>query len=146
MFPADPWSEVEPLATDLIQRLLKVNVRFFLFSLFLNEFFQIEERLTIEQCLAHPWLKSEQLYRDLRSLEIRLNLPRYVFREIMNFCYFITTNSELLYLEDDISNSENLGCSKKRYLLYFQFSLTHFCLNECLFFVITKQQNYDIYA
>ncbi|PAV84073.1 hypothetical protein WR25_21174 isoform B [Diploscapter pachys] len=66
MFPTDPWSEVEPLATDLIQRLLKVN---------------IEERLTIEQCLAHPWLKSEQLYRDLRSLEVRLNLPRYLTTE-----------------------------------------------------------------
>ncbi|KAK6057214.1 kinase domain protein [Cooperia oncophora] len=61
MFPAEPWAEVSPAAIDLIQRLLRVK---------------IEERLTIEQCLAHEWLKGEQLYRDLRSLELRLKCPR----------------------------------------------------------------------
>ncbi|XGW23648.1 hypothetical protein V3C99_005680 [Haemonchus contortus] len=63
MFPAEPWAEVSPAAIDLIQRLLRVK---------------IEERLTIEQCLAHEWLKGEQLYRDLRSLELRLKCPRYL--------------------------------------------------------------------
>ncbi|PIO66583.1 kinase domain protein, partial [Teladorsagia circumcincta] len=61
MFPAEPWAEVSPAAIDLIQRLLRVK---------------IEERLTIEQCLAHEWLKGEQLYRDLRGLELRLKCPR----------------------------------------------------------------------
>ncbi|KAK6731785.1 hypothetical protein RB195_007940 [Necator americanus] len=63
MFPAEPWGEVSPAAIDLIQRLLRVK---------------IEERLTIEECLAHEWLKGEQLYRDLRSLELRLKCPRYL--------------------------------------------------------------------
>ncbi|CAD6196296.1 unnamed protein product [Caenorhabditis auriculariae] len=63
MFPAEPWSEVEPLAVDLIQRLLRV---------------EIDARLNIEQCLDHEWLKGYQLYRDLRDLELRLNSPRYL--------------------------------------------------------------------
>ncbi|CAL2028470.1 unnamed protein product [Caenorhabditis brenneri] len=63
MFPTEPWSEVEPLAVDLIQKLLKV---------------EIEARMSIEKCLEHGWLKGEQLYRDLRDLEVRLNTPRYL--------------------------------------------------------------------
>ncbi|KJH45269.1 kinase domain protein [Dictyocaulus viviparus] len=63
MFPAEPWAEVSPTAINLIQQLLRVK---------------IEERLTIEQCLEHEWLKGEQLYRDLRSLELRLKCPRYL--------------------------------------------------------------------
>ncbi|CAB3410696.1 unnamed protein product [Caenorhabditis bovis] len=66
MFPNDPWSEVDPLAIDLIQQLLKV---------------EIEARISIEKCLDHEWLKGEQLYRDLRDLEIRLGGPRYLTSE-----------------------------------------------------------------
>ncbi|CAI5439798.1 unnamed protein product [Caenorhabditis angaria] len=66
MFPSDPWSEVEPLAVDLIQQLLRV---------------EIEARISIEKCLDHEWLKGEQLYRDLRDLEIRLCGPRYLTSE-----------------------------------------------------------------
>ncbi|KAF1771765.1 hypothetical protein GCK72_003593 [Caenorhabditis remanei] len=61
MFPTEPWNEVEPQAVDLIQKLLK-----------------IEARMSIEKCLEHGWLKGEQLYRDLRDLEVRLNTPRYL--------------------------------------------------------------------
>ncbi|VDM61649.1 unnamed protein product [Angiostrongylus costaricensis] len=63
MFPAEPWAEVSPAAINLIQQLLRVK---------------IDERLTIDQCLAHEWLKGEQLYHDLRTLELRLKCQRYL--------------------------------------------------------------------
>ncbi|CAI4233034.1 unnamed protein product [Auanema sp. JU1783] len=63
MFPTDPWNDISPLAIDLIQRLLRV---------------ELDLRLTIEQCLAHSWLKGEQLYTDLRTLEARLDCARYL--------------------------------------------------------------------
>ncbi|CAJ0956589.1 unnamed protein product, partial [Mesorhabditis belari] len=63
MFPSDPWSSVSKQAVDLIQRLLRVN---------------IEERLNIEECLAHEWLQSATLFNDLRALEMRLGGERYL--------------------------------------------------------------------
>ncbi|CAJ0567871.1 unnamed protein product, partial [Mesorhabditis spiculigera] len=63
MFPQDPWAQVSREAVDLIQRLLRVN---------------IEERLHIEECLAHQWLQSGELFSDLRALELRLGGERYL--------------------------------------------------------------------
>lgn len=80
MFPVDPWNEISPLATDLIQRLLRVDVGVSDLSL-VNIYFQLNERLNIEECLSHNWLKGEQLYLDLRNLEIRLKSPRYLTSE-----------------------------------------------------------------
>uniref|UniRef100_A0A5S6QE39 protein kinase C n=1 Tax=Trichuris muris TaxID=70415 RepID=A0A5S6QE39_TRIMR len=59
MYPSNPWSEISTDAVDLIGKLLRVS---------------IEERLTIEQCLAHPWLQDQTLYGDLRNLESSLGV------------------------------------------------------------------------
>uniref|UniRef100_A0A915C9X9 protein kinase C n=1 Tax=Parascaris univalens TaxID=6257 RepID=A0A915C9X9_PARUN len=66
MFPAEPWKEISRSAIDLIQRLLKV---------------EIEERLTIDECMAHEWLQGAQVYMDLRKLELRLGCERYLTSE-----------------------------------------------------------------
>ncbi|VDK53145.1 unnamed protein product [Anisakis simplex] len=66
MFPAEPWKQISRSAIDLIQRLLKV---------------QIEQRLTIDECLAHEWLQGAQVYLDLRKLELRLGCERYLTSE-----------------------------------------------------------------
>uniref|UniRef100_A0A914UV16 protein kinase C n=1 Tax=Plectus sambesii TaxID=2011161 RepID=A0A914UV16_9BILA len=63
MFPQEPWGDISRKAVDLISRLLKV---------------QIEERLNIEECVAHEWLQGPQLYMDLRSLETRISCERYL--------------------------------------------------------------------
>uniref|UniRef100_A0A8R1Z8K3 protein kinase C n=1 Tax=Pristionchus pacificus TaxID=54126 RepID=A0A8R1Z8K3_PRIPA len=59
MFPRDIWSRISLDAVDLIKRLLRV---------------EIEERLTIEETIAHSWLNSSQLISDLQDLEIRLGI------------------------------------------------------------------------
>uniref|UniRef100_A0A0N5AVZ6 protein kinase C n=1 Tax=Syphacia muris TaxID=451379 RepID=A0A0N5AVZ6_9BILA len=66
MFPGEPWKEISKSAIDLIQSLLKV---------------QIQERLTIDECLTHEWLQGEQVYKDLRRLELRLGYDRYLTSE-----------------------------------------------------------------
>lgn len=66
MFPSDLWRDTSPLAIDLIQKLLKV---------------EIEQRLNIDECMIHPFfVQDAQLYMDLRELEIRLNF-RYLTTE-----------------------------------------------------------------
>ncbi|KAL3097082.1 hypothetical protein niasHS_002798 [Heterodera schachtii] len=65
MFPAAPWQNISADAVDLIQRLLRV---------------QIEERLTIDECIGHRWLKDAQTYWDLICLEKRLG-HRYLTSE-----------------------------------------------------------------
>uniref|UniRef100_A0A914MMU1 Protein kinase domain-containing protein n=1 Tax=Meloidogyne incognita TaxID=6306 RepID=A0A914MMU1_MELIC len=47
MFPSNPWREIGREAIDLIQQLLKV---------------QIEERLNIDECIAHQWLRDPQVF------------------------------------------------------------------------------------
>ncbi|KRX96980.1 Serine/threonine-protein kinase dkf-1 [Trichinella pseudospiralis] len=59
MYPSNPWREISADAVDLISKLLNVN---------------IEERLTIDQCLAHPWLQDQQLFQDLQALERSLGI------------------------------------------------------------------------
>ena len=44
--------------------------------------FQIQERLTIDECMAHEWLQGEQVYRDLRKLELKLGCERYLTTEL----------------------------------------------------------------
>ncbi|CAK5088320.1 unnamed protein product [Meloidogyne enterolobii] len=61
MFPSNPWREIGREAIDLIQQLLKV---------------QIEERLNIDECIAHQWLRDPQTYYDLFCLEKRLGLEK----------------------------------------------------------------------
>uniref|UniRef100_A0A1I8BN48 Protein kinase domain-containing protein n=1 Tax=Meloidogyne hapla TaxID=6305 RepID=A0A1I8BN48_MELHA len=61
MFPSNPWREIGREAIDLIQQLLKV---------------QIEERLNIDECIAHQWLRDPQTYYDLFCLEKRLGLDK----------------------------------------------------------------------
>ncbi|VDO96943.1 unnamed protein product [Soboliphyme baturini] len=63
MFPPNPWNEISNDAIDLISQLLKVNLMS-----------PMEERLCIEDCLAHKWLNDRQLYLDLRNLEQQLSL------------------------------------------------------------------------
>lgn len=63
MFPNEPWKHISPQAVDLIQRLLRL---------------QIEDRLTIEMAMVHPWLQDHEVYVDLRDLEIRLGTGRYL--------------------------------------------------------------------
>jgi protein kinase D len=63
MFPNETWKHISPQAVDLIQRLLRL---------------QIEERLTIDECIRHPWLNDHDVYVDLRELEIRLGTGRYL--------------------------------------------------------------------
>ncbi|MCP9260471.1 Serine/threonine-protein kinase dkf-1 [Dirofilaria immitis] len=63
MFPAEPWQQISREAIDLIQRLLKVK---------------IEERLSIDECMKHEWLDGEQVYMDLRRLELQLGGERYL--------------------------------------------------------------------
>ncbi|KAI3418775.1 Dkf-1p [Globodera pallida] len=65
MFPSAPWKNISADAVDLIQRLLRV---------------QIEERLTIDECIGHRWLKDAQTYWDLICLEKRLG-HRYLTSE-----------------------------------------------------------------
>uniref|UniRef100_A0A914YJ45 protein kinase C n=2 Tax=Panagrolaimus superbus TaxID=310955 RepID=A0A914YJ45_9BILA len=63
MFPNETWKHISPQAVDLIQRLLRLK---------------IEERLTIDECIRHPWLIDHDVYVDLRELEIRLGTGRYL--------------------------------------------------------------------
>uniref|UniRef100_A0A914C7F2 protein kinase C n=1 Tax=Acrobeloides nanus TaxID=290746 RepID=A0A914C7F2_9BILA len=63
MFPSEPWKQISPGAVDLIQKLLRVK---------------IEERLTIDECITHLWLQDPQVYIDLRQLELRLGVDRYL--------------------------------------------------------------------
>lgn len=60
MFPSNPWREIGRESIDLIQQLLKVQVNFILFFFCLN-YIQIEERLNIDECIAHPWLRDPQV-------------------------------------------------------------------------------------
>jgi len=59
MYPPNPWKLISANAIDLISRLLQVKP---------------EQRLTIDQCMTHPWLQDAQLYEDLRKLEDSVGL------------------------------------------------------------------------
>uniref|UniRef100_A0A7E4VPD2 protein kinase C n=1 Tax=Panagrellus redivivus TaxID=6233 RepID=A0A7E4VPD2_PANRE len=63
MFPPEGWKGISREAIDLIQRLLRLN---------------IEERLTIDECITHTWLQDPHVYVDLRQLELRLQTSRYL--------------------------------------------------------------------
>lgn len=40
---------------------------------------QMNERLTVDQCIAHHWLQNALTYSDLIGLEKRLQLPQRIF-------------------------------------------------------------------
>lgn len=42
--------------------------------------FQIEERLTIDDCFEHPWFRDAQMFADLKGLEAQLGM-RYLTTE-----------------------------------------------------------------
>ncbi|KAL1229591.1 Serine/threonine-protein kinase [Trichinella spiralis] len=80
MYPSNPWREISADAVDLISKLLNVN---------------IEERLTIDQCLAHPWLQDQQLYQDLQALERSLGIS------------YLTTSMNTTTLNANNNNNNN---------------------------------------
>ena len=72
MFPSEPWKTISAEVIDLIQRLLRL---------------QIEERLTIDECMVHSWLQDPIVYGDLRELELRLGTGRYLTSQEMDQVY-----------------------------------------------------------
>ena len=69
MFPPELWKEISREAIDLINKLLRVEVRGLIRVSEECLHSQIEERLPIEECMAHPWLQDSQLLSDMRDLE-----------------------------------------------------------------------------
>ncbi|KAI1722144.1 protein kinase domain-containing protein [Ditylenchus destructor] len=63
LFPVDYWKDTSIEAIDFIKRLLKINPT---------------ERPSIEECVAHSWFRTKELYRDLEALEKRLGTGRYI--------------------------------------------------------------------
>lgn len=90
MYPPNPWADISKEAIDVINKLLRVNVRDIFISFFTVSarngtvcvsccvLFQMEERLPIDECLAHFWLHDPQLYADVRRLETKLGSGRYL--------------------------------------------------------------------
>ncbi|TKR93004.1 hypothetical protein L596_007541 [Steinernema carpocapsae] len=63
LFPTQHWGEISHAAIDLITKLFQIN---------------IAERLSVDECLHHKWFQNFELYMDLRSLERRLGMPRFL--------------------------------------------------------------------
>ncbi|KRX36030.1 Serine/threonine-protein kinase dkf-1, partial [Trichinella murrelli] len=92
MYPSNPWREISADAVDLISKLLNVN---------------IEERLTIDQCLAHPWLQDQQLYQDLQALERSLGIS------------YLTTSMNTTTLNTNNNNNNNNNNNIDPQLIHF---------------------------
>ncbi|XP_076833072.1 serine/threonine-protein kinase D2 [Brachyhypopomus gauderio] len=65
MYPANPWKQISPEATDLINNLLQVKMR---------------KRYSVDKSLSHGYLQDYQTWLDLRELESKLG-ERYITHE-----------------------------------------------------------------
>ncbi|KAI1718663.1 protein kinase domain-containing protein [Ditylenchus destructor] len=63
LFPVDNWKSNSKEVTHFIKQLLKINPT---------------ERPSLEECMAHSWFRTKELYRDLEALEKRLGTGRYI--------------------------------------------------------------------
>uniref|UniRef100_A0A915JC51 Protein kinase domain-containing protein n=1 Tax=Romanomermis culicivorax TaxID=13658 RepID=A0A915JC51_ROMCU len=75
MYPTNPWSGMSKNSIDMINKLLRVNM---------------DERLTVDECLAHPWLQDPQLFKDIRRLEEKIGV-KYLLGQEEEYCL---TNGE----------------------------------------------------
>lgn len=59
--------------------------------------FQIEERLSIDECMKHEWLGGAQVYVDLRRLELQLGGERYLtnVEDDARYAHFLTGQEDL---------------------------------------------------
>uniref|UniRef100_A0A4W5NBK5 Serine/threonine-protein kinase n=1 Tax=Hucho hucho TaxID=62062 RepID=A0A4W5NBK5_9TELE len=65
MYPPNPWKQISPDATDLINNLLQVKMR---------------KRYSVDKSLSHSYLQDYQTWLDLRELETKLG-ERYITHE-----------------------------------------------------------------
>lgn len=65
MYPPNPWKQISPDATDLINNLLQVKMR---------------KRYSVDKSLSHVYLQDYQTWLDLRELELKLG-ERYITHE-----------------------------------------------------------------
>uniref|UniRef100_A0A8B9J659 Serine/threonine-protein kinase n=1 Tax=Astyanax mexicanus TaxID=7994 RepID=A0A8B9J659_ASTMX len=65
MYPPNPWKQISPDATDLINNLLQVKMR---------------KRYSVDKSLSHSYLQDYQTWLDLRELESKLG-ERYITHE-----------------------------------------------------------------
>ncbi|XP_066511600.1 serine/threonine-protein kinase D2 [Hoplias malabaricus] len=65
MYPPNPWKQISPEATDLINNLLQVKMR---------------KRYSVDKSLSHSYLQDYQTWLDLRALESKLG-ERYITHE-----------------------------------------------------------------
>uniref|UniRef100_A0AAQ4QMT8 protein kinase C n=1 Tax=Gasterosteus aculeatus aculeatus TaxID=481459 RepID=A0AAQ4QMT8_GASAC len=65
MYPPNPWKQISPDATDLINNLLQVKMR---------------KRYSVDKSLSHVYLQDYQTWLDLRELETKLG-GRYLTHE-----------------------------------------------------------------
>ncbi|KAK3560856.1 hypothetical protein QTP86_022602 [Hemibagrus guttatus] len=65
MYPPNPWKQISPEATDLINNLLQVKLR---------------KRYSVDKSLSHAYLQDYQTWLDLRELESKLG-ERYITHE-----------------------------------------------------------------
>uniref|UniRef100_A0A8C7N8K8 Serine/threonine-protein kinase n=1 Tax=Oncorhynchus kisutch TaxID=8019 RepID=A0A8C7N8K8_ONCKI len=65
MYPPNPWKQISPDATDLINNLLQVKMR---------------KRYSVDKSLSHSYLQDYQTWLDLRQLETKLG-ERYITHE-----------------------------------------------------------------
>ncbi|TSZ12232.1 Serine/threonine-protein kinase D2 [Bagarius yarrelli] len=65
MYPPNPWKQISPEATDLINNLLQVKLR---------------KRYSVDKSLSHVYLQDYQTWLDLRELESKLG-GRYITHE-----------------------------------------------------------------
>ncbi|XP_026996681.1 serine/threonine-protein kinase D2 [Tachysurus fulvidraco] len=65
MYPPNPWKQISPEATDLINNLLQVKLR---------------KRYSVDKSLSHVYLQDYQTWLDLRELESKLG-ERYITHE-----------------------------------------------------------------
>ncbi|KAI1708084.1 protein kinase domain-containing protein [Ditylenchus destructor] len=79
LFPADYWKSRSTKVIDFIETLLKINPT---------------ERPTAEKCMAHSWLRTKVLYRDLEALEKRIGMGPYITSKlnIFNYTFHLLTS------------------------------------------------------